>query len=166
MSFHSVQLSPSNPLNLRYTLPSGQCFRWKPVDENTWRGVIGSSIVTMRQKTPDILEYSTEPSCDPSSFTPLLLDYFRLDSADLDALFTQWSTSTATATSTKPDINQAFREASITRRGLRLIRQQPFECTFSFICSQNNNIKRISGMIDRLCSVRHKTSLLFVESPL
>lgn len=32
-------------------------------------------------------------------------------------------------------------------RGARVIRQEPIECLFSFICSANNNIKRISGMV-------------------
>ncbi|RLN70993.1 hypothetical protein BBJ28_00002493 [Nothophytophthora sp. Chile5] len=35
-------------------------------------------------------------------------------------------------------------------RGLRIIRQEPVECLFSFICSSNNNIARIQGMVDNL----------------
>ncbi|KAM9186143.1 N-glycosylase/DNA lyase isoform 3-T3 [Dugong dugon] len=36
-------------------------------------------------------------------------------------------------------------------RGVRLLRQDPIECLFSFICSSNNNIARITGMVERLC---------------
>lgn len=32
-----------------------------------------------------------------------------------------------------------------------MLRQDPGECLFSFICSSNNHISRIQGMIDRLC---------------
>ena len=35
--------------------------------------------------------------------------------------------------------------------GLRILRQDLHETLFSFICSQNNNVKRIAGMIERLC---------------
>lgn len=154
LAFHSLPLSPSNPLNIRYTLPSGQCFRWKPLDDYTWRGVINDLVVTLRQTSPDKLEWATLPVTDAAAFTPILLDYFRLQDVELDDLFAEWSIKKAGTSSGKPDINEAFALAAVSRRGLRLIRQHPFECTFSFICSQNNNIKRISAMIDRLCSVR------------
>lgn len=46
------------------------------------------------------------------------------------------------------------RMASIIRSlpGLRLVRQDPVECLFSFICSSNNNIQRIQQMLDKLRS--------------
>jgi hypothetical protein len=34
--------------------------------------------------------------------------------------------------------------------GIRVVRQDPWECLVSFICSSNNNVKRIGGMIDKL----------------
>jgi len=33
-----------------------------------------------------------------------------------------------------------------------VLRQDPVECLFSFICSSNNHISRIAGMVERLCS--------------
>ena len=38
------------------------------------------------------------------------------------------------------------------RAGARVLRQDPVECLFSFICSSNNHIARIAGMVERLCS--------------
>lgn len=35
--------------------------------------------------------------------------------------------------------------------GARVMRQDPLECLVSFICSSNNNIQRISQMVDALC---------------
>jgi hypothetical protein len=36
--------------------------------------------------------------------------------------------------------------------GARMLRQDPVECLFQFICSSNNHISRIHGMVERLCS--------------
>ena len=32
------------------------------------------------------------------------------------------------------------------------MRQNPTECLFQFVCSSNNHISRIHGMVERLCS--------------
>ena len=44
-------------------------------------------------------------------------------------------------------------EAAIARfRGMRILRQDPWECLVSFICSSASNIPRISGNVEDLCS--------------
>ena len=42
-------------------------------------------------------------------------------------------------------------KAACKGRKIRVLKQPPFETLISFIISQNNNIKRITGIIDRLC---------------
>jgi N-glycosylase/DNA lyase len=37
-------------------------------------------------------------------------------------------------------------------RGARVLRQPPDECLFAFICSSNNHVSRIEGMVQRLCA--------------
>ena len=32
-----------------------------------------------------------------------------------------------------------------------MLRQDPVECLFQFVCSSNNHISRIHGMVERLC---------------
>ena len=32
-----------------------------------------------------------------------------------------------------------------------MLRQDPLECLFQFVCSSNNHISRIHGMVERLC---------------
>ena len=36
-------------------------------------------------------------------------------------------------------------------KGIRQLRQDPVEALFTFICSSNNNISRISSMVERMC---------------
>ena len=39
----------------------------------------------------------------------------------------------------------------ILPEGARVLRQDPVECLFQFVCSSNNHISRIHGMVERLC---------------
>lgn len=48
-------------------------------------------------------------------------------------------------------LNKNFQEVCTRIPGLRLLRQDPLETLFSFICSQNNNIPRIKQLIDKIC---------------
>lgn len=61
--------------------------------------------------------------------------YFRLDS-DSDALFKAWGDASK---------HPAFRSSGLL--GIRLLRQDPIETVFSFICSQNNSVGRIGRMV-------------------
>lgn len=69
----------------------------------------------------------------------ILKDYFQLD-IGLESLYAQFC-----------EKDPLFRTKANHLKGVRLLRQEPVETLFSFICSSNNNITRISGMIERMC---------------
>ncbi len=69
----------------------------------------------------------------------VLRDYFRADVSLVD-LYQEWR---------KCDPKQFERVANCIT-GIRLLRQDPVETFFSFICSSNNNIARITKMVDAL----------------
>ncbi|XP_058245934.1 N-glycosylase/DNA lyase [Hemibagrus wyckioides] len=69
----------------------------------------------------------------------VLKDYFQL-SVKLEDLYKEWG-----------DADPHFRRTGNIFSGLRMLRQDPVECLFSFICSSNNHITRIQGMVERLC---------------
>ncbi|KAM4722770.1 N-glycosylase/DNA lyase [Rhinophrynus dorsalis] len=69
-----------------------------------------------------------------------LRDFFQLD-ISLKELYQQWGRS---------DPN--FQKVAKDFPGIRVLRQDPTECLFSFICTSNNHISRITGMIERVCS--------------
>jgi N-glycosylase/DNA lyase len=137
-------------LCLDHTLPSGQSFRWrKNIDKNEWHGVIHRQFYSLKQED-EAISFRCFPS-DEKSDIDTLNNYFQTQ-YNLKELYDIWSTSKKG--DSKKDINAAFAEASVHLPGLRLIRQDPHECLFSFICSQNNNIKRITQMIGNFCAVR------------
>ena len=61
-------------------------------------------------------------------------------SSNLTDLYEQWSSQ---------DPN--FKKKASQFTGIRILRQDPWEALVSFICSSNNNIARISQMVEKLC---------------
>ncbi|KAM7349387.1 8-oxoguanine DNA glycosylase isoform 2-T3 [Cochliomyia hominivorax] len=139
----------STELNLDLTLLGGQSFRWeKREDDNEceWHGVAYESYWILKQDD-NYLYYKVHTS--KSSNTPkirnddyynkLLHRYLRLD-FDLITQVKLWRKS-----------HSHFDQLANQMKAVRVLDQEPLENILSFICSQNNNIKRISTMIQWLC---------------
>lgn len=125
-------------LQCAMTLVNGQCFNWKCNEKGEWSGVVGSCLVGLKQVENDVLYMERFPG-GTKSLDAKLRDYFQLDRFSLEKLYATWS---------KAD--PRFSEISKHIRGVRLLRQDPMECLISFLCSQNNNISRITGMLAKL----------------
>ena len=120
-------------INLDLIFTSGQTFRWICTDKNVWTGVIGSRVIYLKQ----ISDNSISWYCPNDSYVdPLILRrYLHLDQ-NLSELEKSWHFN-------DPQIGKKVKFG----KGLRLLRQDFVETLFSFICSSNNNIKRISKMV-------------------
>ena len=124
---HSLSIHVPVPLDLVLTLDSGQAFRWRHDGEWSY-GVIQGNLVGLKQEGMRLEVRSS--LADPERAEAVLWDYLRLDD-DLEAI--------CAAINTDPYIAW-----SIDRYpGLRILRQDPWECLVSFICSANSNIPRI-----------------------
>jgi N-glycosylase/DNA lyase len=84
------------------------------------------------------LEFRCQPWPE-AAVAPLLQSYFRLDD-DLHAIYAE--------------ITRDQRVAAMVARypGLRVLRQEPWECLIAFICSANSNIPRIAQNVETLAS--------------
>jgi len=80
----------------------------------------------------------------------VLREYFQLH-LNLSDFMTNWRSR-----------DKRFESVSAYYPGARLLRQDPLECLFSFICSSNNHISRIHGMVNKLCR-RYGTKLVMVK---
>lgn len=119
--------------DLEHTLDSGQAFRWVK-DGGWWSGVIPEGAIRVKQE-----EDSLACVTAAEAFTPhQLREYFRLDDS-LDLIYA------------KIMKDRYVTEAIQRFYGLRLIRQDVWECLVSFVIATNTNIPRIKLMIARLC---------------
>ena len=123
---------------LAQTLDCGQAFRWKPVcgRSNAWHGVAFGRYLLLEQRADAILLH-----CSEEELQEVWSDYFDLaeDYALKRAMLSEMS--------------EAIKEAARFAPGIRILRQEPWEALCSFIISQNNNIPRIKGIIERLCEL-------------
>ena len=125
-------------LDLDETLDCGQAFRWKKVAsdyECTYEGHFLNSFlrISQSQKGEFIFHNTTE-----DEFLGKWRGYFDFDTnyGELKRQFSE---------------DETLSKACNFAGGIRLLRQDSWECLISFIISQNNNIPRIKGIIDRLC---------------
>jgi N-glycosylase/DNA lyase len=124
-----------SPFNLDYTLDSGQVFRWRRTGE-WWCGVVSGGVLKVRQEGEAIRCVSSSDDID-SAFVS---SYFRLDE-DLDHML---------ATISK---DETITKAIERFYGLRLIRQDRWECLASFVLATNTNIPRIQKMVSDISTM-------------
>ena len=122
----------SQPLDLPSTMESGQAFRWSRQDR-WYYGVVFDNVVKIC-RYPEGIEFFCAPD-DESTLAPLLRDYLRLGD-DLEAIYQSIS------------FDEHVNAAILRFRGMRLVRQDPWECLVSFVCSSNSNIRRISRNVE------------------
>lgn len=118
------------------TLDCGQAFRWREREDGLWEGAAGNRYLRLKREG-DTLSFA----CSQSDFDGFWRDYF-----DFEADYAQKRESLSR-------LCPALREAAAFAPGIRILRQDPWEALCSFLISQNNNIPRIKGIIDRLCGL-------------
>ena len=125
---------PVRDYDLAATLTSGQAFRWKFRDGG-WEGIIHGRWVRLQQNSAAQIEATTSM---PQSDWDWLIGYLRLND-DLAAML-------ATFPQDVP-----MRTAATHCHGLRLLRQEPWECLASFILSSTKQIVQIQQCVELLC---------------
>lgn len=120
--------------DLELTLDCGQAFRWSKKENGEWHGIAFSKPLTLKQTSDGIELIGTSEK----DFEEIWKPYFDLE-RNYDLLCQKFSD------------DEQLKRAVTQCYGIRLLRQEPWEALCSFIISQNNNIPRIKGIIDRLC---------------
>ncbi|KPP78036.1 N-glycosylase/DNA lyase-like [Scleropages formosus] len=116
-------------------------------DKRKRRG--GAEPAQLAKRSKPMVAVKEERDCDQDlgvvnskwdgSEEKVLRDYFQLN-VPLGELYREWAS-----------VDHHFKDIANMFTGVRMLRQDPTECLFSFICTSNNHISRIQGMIERLC---------------
>ncbi|HXZ24258.1 MAG TPA: DNA glycosylase [Methanomassiliicoccales archaeon] len=119
------------PIDLDYTLDCGQAFRWRK-SGNEWRGIVGGKTISLYQKGNKIEASTDLPNREVER-------YFRTDD-DLRTI--------------ESELRRDEYVASLVDRfkGLRLLRQEHWECACSYVLATNANVPRIKKMIETVCA--------------
>ena len=123
--------------NLDETLDCGQAFRWERLNnsnECAYHGFNLNTPLTISAKKDYFVLHDT----DEKMFREIWVSYFdfETDYSELKRIFSE---------------DETLSKACAYAGGIRLLRQDKWEALCSFIISQNNNIPRIKGIINRLC---------------
>ena len=127
-------LQKTECFDLGLSLDCGQAFRWRKKEDGIWHGVVGKNALDIEQKNDKIIFYNTTKN----DFEKIWKKYFDL-SRDYKKITDSFSA------------DEYLLKATKEFYGIRVLNQEPWETVCSFIISQNNNIPRIKGIIDRLC---------------
>ena len=112
-------------INVESTINSGQVFLWNKIGKK-WYGVDGENILVIDEKT-------TKFSKNQKEFI-----FFR-ENDNFEEILSYL----------KKD--KVVKKALGTFPGIRLLRQDPFQCYISFIVSSNSNIPNIKTRLQNLC---------------
>ena len=109
-------------INIDDTINSGQVFLWKKIDSK-WYGVDGKNILILKEK----LDVKSKD----------IHNFFRFND-DFQGIKKQLSK------------DKVMKKAINNFPGMRILRQDPFQCYISFIVSSNSNIPNIQTRLQKL----------------
>ena len=134
MDFLTFELCGVQELNPQRTFDCGQCFRWNADAEGKYRGVAsGKAAVVWAEAGRTYIE------CAAGDI------YFWRDYLDMETDYAEARRSI--------EVCDYLRECAAYGEGIRILRQDKWEALCSFIISQCNNIPRIKGIVEKLCSL-------------
>lgn len=124
------------PFKLELDWLQAQAFRWSK--EGDWYyGVVHDSLIRVRS-APDGIEFESDASDE--ALVPHVVRYFRLDQ-DIRPIQKELRS-----------VDDRMARLVDEYDGLRILRQDPWECLVAYICSQRNDIEGITEIVKRLAN--------------
>ncbi len=129
-----MEIAVQDDLDLGKIAESGQCFRVREMEDGNYRFITGSHVLYIRFLADGIYDIS----CGRREWEEIWHPYFDLD------------TDYAAIRKREGQKHSYVRRAMDYGRGLRVLRQDPWEMLVTFIISQRKNIPAISNAVELL----------------
>lgn len=130
---NSVVLKNIKNFELKDVFDCGQCFRWNRTEDGSYIGIAYGRVIEVSKKGNDLII----DNINEDEFNQLWLEYFDLN-RNYDEVKQELSKD--------PLLEKAVQFG----KGIRILKQEPFELLISFIISSNNRIPMIKRAIDTI----------------
>lgn len=131
-----MQITLTDDFDLEKMADSGQCFRWRPLPDGGYRIIAFRRAVTAWQEG-----HRLTLDCPAEAYQSIWRRYFDM------------ATNYA-AIRGRIDPGDAYLQtAASLGRGIRILRQDPWETLVTFIISQRKSIPAIRSCVEKLCAV-------------
>ena len=124
-----------NDFNLRDTLMSGACFRATLESDGSFTNILSDRVINIRQINDELVVESNKMN----NLSDVIREYFDLN-RDYNTINKKLI-----------QVDPSLKDVIECCRGYHILNQNQFEMCISYIISQNNNVKRISASINKLC---------------
>ncbi len=128
-------LENQESFNLIHIFECGQCFRWNRLEDESYIGVINGAVIKVKEENG---KFIFSGKSENGNLKELINYYF-----DLQTNYTEYKRILS-------NIDEYLKESITFGEGIRILKQDLWECIISFIISANNNIPRIKKIIERL----------------
>lgn len=128
----------------KHIFECGQCFRWNKELNNSYTGIIGNRVINIKENNGNFEIISNEYD----ELEKCIYNYF-----DLNTNYEQIKERLSA-------IDQNLKTSVEYGSGIRILKQDIWECIISFIISANNNIPRIKKIIEKL-SLNYGKKIIF-----
>lgn len=129
-----MQIEIHDDFDLEKIASCGQCFRAKSFDGGLYRFISGDHVIYIKKMEDN--QYSV--SCTDKEWRDIWTSYFDLERSYKDLYFEE------------REKHDYIRKAMDCGRGIRILRQDPWEMLVTFIISQRKSIPAISKSVETL----------------
>lgn len=128
----NMKITVNDYFDLDKIIESGQTFRARKLDDNMYRFISLNHVLYISK----VCDNSYDVSCSKDEWDTYWYNYFDLDRCYKDIIIE----------------DEFARKCFNCSKGIRILRQEPFEMLISFIISQRKSIPAIRSSIEEICT--------------